>query len=316
MASNTNSVASVPDLYSFSDGQNNYVSSLVLSSTGSHQSGAYVNGQFSTARPLRISSYGVAFNTEPLPFPQQVGSVRVKIAFTVNGGDAHSGVTTNTGNGTISAQPPFQRALAGDRVWYGYRQQNSKLARARRNDQVKTLATDGIWVNGNQQNVNGQLAGFVQTRSVPSAPTNFQLTEITHSRASFSWGLPTDEGGGSESVTGYRILYNNGIAWQSSGTISGRTTNTYTLVGLQPNTSYTFLIAAINFVCSLHGGSGTAQTTGPNTAVGGNTKIPVRHVWNGSSFVSGVERVWNGTSFISTTANASIWNGTSWIDSK
>jgi hypothetical protein len=313
VASNTNSVASVPDLYYFTSTQNNFVSSLVLSSTGSHQNGAYVNGQFSTDRPLRISSYGVAFNTEPA---QQVGTVRVKIAFTVNGGDAHSGVTTNTGSGTLGASPPFLPAKAGDRVWYGYRQQNSLLVRARRNDQVRTLSTDGFFVSGNQQTTNGQLAGFVATRSVPSAPTNFQLTGITHSTASFSWGLPIDEGGGAESVTGYRILYNDGIGWQSSGTISGRTTNTYTLVGLQPNTSYTFLIAAINSVCSLHGGSGTAQTTGPNTAVGGNTKIPVRHVWNGSSFVSGVERVWNGTSFISTTANASIWNGTSWIDSK
>jgi hypothetical protein len=160
------------------------------------------------------------------------------------------------------------------------------------------------------------MSGFIVTTSAPSAPTNFQLTDITHSTASFSWGLPTDEGGGSESVNGYRILYNNGIAWQASDFISGRLTNTYTLVGLQPNTSYTFLIAATNTVTSSHGGSGTAQTTGPNTATGGTTLKPVRQIWNGTSFVSGGLRVWNGTSFVSTTANSRMWNGTSWIDSK
>jgi hypothetical protein len=290
---------------------------------GSHQSGARTSTGFSTVRPLRIVGYGVAFNTVYTVFPPVFSTVRVKIANTVNGSDSHTGITTNTGTNTISAQPPFRPALAGDRIWYGYRQQNSVLARARRNDQVRTLPTDGIWVNGNQQSVNGQLAGFVQTTSAPSVPTNFQLTSITHQKASFSWGLPTDEGGGSESVSGYRILYFDFFdgQWRSSGHITGRLTNTFTLQGLRPNNDYTFLIAATNTVTSLHGTgdySSIFQTTGPNagTAGGASTKLPVRHVWNGSSFVSGVERVWNGTSFISTTANASMWNGTSWIDSK
>ncbi|MCA9407129.1 MAG: right-handed parallel beta-helix repeat-containing protein [Candidatus Omnitrophica bacterium] len=71
----------------------------------------------------------------------------------------------------------------------------------------------------------------------PTVPTNLKVTGVTANSVSLSWGPSTDNYTDSRGLKGYRI-YRNG---QLVGTTSGRT---YTDVGLSPNRTYTYQVAA------------------------------------------------------------------------
>ena len=71
--------------------------------------------------------------------------------------------------------------------------------------------------------------------TVPTRPTNVQVSAITDSTATLSWQRATDDSG----VGGYRIYQNNQF-------IAVSPTNSYTAVNLNSGTSYQFHVAAID----------------------------------------------------------------------
>jgi RHS repeat-associated protein len=143
--------------------------------------------------------------------------------------------------------------------------------------------------------------------SVPAAPTGLTVTSTTASTVSLSWTAP------SGTVTGYDV-YEDGTLLSSTGTITASVSGTTAVVsGLNPSTTYTFTVAAVNV-------AGTGTQSSPVTAttalavppaptgltVTGTTDTTVSLSWTApSGAVTGYD-VYEGGTLLSSTGTVTV----------
>jgi hypothetical protein len=266
-------------------------------------SGAFIDGAFTTQRPIRFTSLRLYFTSN------SIGSVDLQISTARSGsGGYQSGALTATNQVTVT---PNYSSFHDTPLWYGL----FKNARAvsTRGYRANTTA-DSIFYENADLGINGPLRARYVYHTVPNAPTSFTSTSKTSTSVSLSWVKPTDMGGPT-SLTGYRILYKTSASstWTATGDFGDDNTTTYTVSGLVPNTTYNFLVAATNSVTDARNTAYTdpAEYTGTNSSqlnvtTNGDTKI-----WNNSAFVSAVANLWNGSTFVPGITR--IWNGSEWV---
>jgi hypothetical protein len=275
----------------------NITSPALLDTGGSNLSGAITGLTPSTGRPVRITYFSIQYTNSG-------GTVRSKLASTVNGGDSWIG-GSYTASAQTRAESPELLWDANSALWYGYRKSNATTTRVFRGGDA------GVYFNGNFS-LAGRIRSTIQWITNPSAPGSFTSTASTATSASFSWTAPGDNGG--RAITGYRILYKTSAAtsWTASGKLS--TATTATITGLLPSTTYNFLVAATNNVTDGYNstyelstrvtGTNSSQVNVTTAALGGHK------AWNGSDFVLGKSRIWDGSAWVDTIPQ--IWNGSSW----
>ncbi|GAA1257219.1 hypothetical protein GCM10009677_04410 [Sphaerisporangium rubeum] len=101
----------------------------------------------------------------------------------------------------------------------------------------------------------------------PSIPSTPSVANITSTGATLTWSISTDTGG--SGLAGYNVYRRQGTA----DTLIGQsTTNTITLTGLTPNTSYQVLVRARDGAGNLSGNS--PVTTFTTTSGGGTDTTP------------------------------------------
>ena len=163
-----------------------------------------------------------------------------------------------------------------------------------------------------------RISGEVVHRSIPSAPGTPTATNISASTLTLNWTIPSDDGiqasgSSAANIKGYRINYkkNSESAWQVLVGNTGSNTTSYSVTGLEPNTSYNFQVAALNQVTDAWSDGVYSSITSPvgvrsstltvstlggifNVYVGGgNFSDGIVKVWNGSTFANAVTKVYN-----------------------
>ncbi len=110
------------------------------------------------------------------------------------------------------------------------------------------------------------------TATAPGAPTGVTASSPTTSSVSLSWTAPTSNGG--SPITGYRVTPYIGASAQTVRTYTG-TATTRTVANLNPGTTYTFRVEAVNAVGtgSASTASGPITTLTPATAPGAPTDV-------------------------------------------
>lgn len=91
-----------------------------------------------------------------------------------------------------------------------------------------------------------------QDNTAPSVPTNVQATSLAPTSVSVTWTASTDNVG----VTGYKVYRNGALAGSPAGTA-------FTDVGLDPNTSYSYKVAARDAAGNESAQSAAAVVTTP-----------------------------------------------------
>jgi len=300
MSAQTRSVPITTSTFASGTNNANCTSPSLLDTTGSNISGAITGLTPSTARPVRIQTFTIVYTNS-------AGSVRSKLAATVNGADLWIGSTYTATAQTRTESPGLLRDAASA-LWYGWRKLDSQTTRV-----FRSTSGGGCFVNGSLI-LDGRIRSTISWITAPSAPQSFASTAITSTSVDLSWTAPTDDGG--TALTGYRILYKTAAAtsWTSSGKLGTGTTATIT--GLLPNTDYNFLVAATNLVTDQNNATYDVSTSvvGTNSAqVNATTLTQGGHrIWNGTEFVLGTTKMWNGSSWVETIPK--IWDGSAWVD--
>jgi uncharacterized protein YegP (UPF0339 family) len=232
-----------------------YTSEMVINTTGSNVSGAFISSAFTTLRPIRFTNLTMYFSNE------FSGSVDLQISTSITGsGGYQSGALT--ANGVESVTPNYAAFTSSD-LWYGFQKNSSSTVRAYRSGSGGGVYSDGDFL------LDGFLRADVTWQTAPNAPTSFTSTSKTTTSVALSWIKPTDMGGPT-SLTGYRILYKEASSstWLSSDKFGSNTTTTGTISGLTPNTEYNFRVAATNSVTDAHNATYTsvASHTGANSS--------------------------------------------------
>ncbi len=107
------------------------------------------------------------------------------------------------------------------------------------------------------------------TVSVPSAPTGLTATAVSSSEIDLSWNAPSSDGG--SPITGYRIkMSTDGSTFTTLVPNTSTTATTYSVIGLQPSTTYYFRVFAINSA----GFSPRSNTASDTTQSGISTSAP------------------------------------------
>jgi len=300
MSAQTRSVPITTSTFASGTNNANCTSPSLLDTTGSNISGAITGLTPSTARPVRIQTFTIVYTNS-------AGSVRSKLAATVNGADLWIGSTYTATAQTRTESPGLLRDAASA-LWYGWRKLDSSTTRV-----FRSTSGGGCFVNGSLI-LDGRIRSTISWITAPSAPQSFASTAVTSTSVDLSWTAPTDNGG--TALTGYRILYKTAAAtsWTSSGKLGTGTTATIT--GLLPNTDYNFLVAATNLVTDQNNATYDVSTSvvGTNSAqVNATTLTQGGHrIWNGTEFVLGTTKMWNGSSWVETIPK--IWDGSAWVD--
>lgn len=280
----------------------NCTSPSLLDTGGSNLSGAITGLTASTARPVRITSFTIVYTNSG-------GTVRSKLASTVNGGDAWIG-SSYTASAQTRTETPNLLWDANSALWYGWRKSNATTTRV-----FRSTSGGGCYYNGSLA-LNGRIRSVINWITNPSAPLSFTSTGVTESSVSLSWAAPSDNGG--SAITGYRILYKTAAAtsWTASGKLGTGTTATIT--GLLPETAYNFLVAATNNVTDGYNSTYELSTrvTGTNSGQVNATTLSAggHKIWNGTAFVTRKTKMWNGTAWVEKIPK--IWNGSAWVNTK
>ena len=91
---------------------------------------------------------------------------------------------------------------------------------------------------------------------VPSAPQSVTANSVSFSCVDVSWTAPSSAGGGSATITRYHITWSGG-----SHTIEDGTSTNYQVMGLTPETSYSFTVTAENSCDMMSPGATAAMAT-------------------------------------------------------
>lgn len=136
----------------------------------------------------------------------------------------------------------------------------------------------------------------------PSQPTDFALTEVSSTAVDLDWTASTDN----IAVTGYKVF-------QDGAQIATVTTNSYSVTGLTPDTSYTFAVSAFDAAgnnsttASLvyDPADTTAPTAPPNLTATGVSLTAIDLDWGASTDAVGVTgyRVFKDGVELATTTN-------------
>ena len=96
----------------------------------------------------------------------------------------------------------------------------------------------------------------------PSEPLDLNLTRMTYNSCEFEWNPPSDNGGGGEVISHYRVT-------RTPDDISNITEDTMiTITNLSPNTEYTFSVSTNNSL-----GFGDPDIVQCNTTGNSNTLL-------------------------------------------
>src|SRR5205085_12601150 len=92
----------------------------------------------------------------------------------------------------------------------------------------------------------GILAIPASAQLVPSPPTNLTATTASSSQINLSWTAPSNNGG--SAITGYEIetSTDGGTNWSTIQPNTGSASTTFSNTGLNPSTTYTYRVSAIN----------------------------------------------------------------------
>ena len=99
--------------------------------------------------------------------------------------------------------------------------------------------------------------------TAPQPPTGLTATTISSSRINLSWTAPSNNGG--SAITGYMIerSANNGTTWSSIVNNTGSASTAYSNTGLNPSTSYSYRVSAINSIGTSSPSNTASATTKP-----------------------------------------------------
>ncbi|CUR52285.1 protein of unknown function [Nitrosotalea devaniterrae] len=139
--------------------------------------------------------------------------------------------------------------------------------------------------------------------TVPQPPTNLSTTSISSSQIDLSWTAPSNNGG--SAVTGYEIerSQDNGNTWSILVQDTSSVSTAYSDTGLNPSTSYSYRVSAINSVGTSLPSNTASATTGvtatvpqPPTSLSANviSSSQINLSWNapsddGGSAITGYE---------------------------
>ena len=89
----------------------------------------------------------------------------------------------------------------------------------------------------------------------PSAPQSVTANSVSFSCVDVSWTAPSSAGGGSATITRYHITWSGG-----SHTVEDGASTSYQVMGLTPETEYSFTVTAENN-CDMMSPGATAMAT-------------------------------------------------------
>ena len=206
------------------------------STTTAPISGAFIDGAFTTQRPIRFTSLSLNFTSN------STGSVDLQISTSINGAGGYQSAAISQARNVISVTPNYS-SFHNTALWFGFQKNDAGTVRGYR---ANTTA-NSIFADGGSFPTNGPLRGTLIYQTVPNLPTSFSSPSKTTNSVNLSWVKPTDMGGPT-SLTGYRVLYkaSTSSTWLSTGKFGGNTTTTHTVSGLTSNTTYNFRVAATN----------------------------------------------------------------------
>jgi len=245
----------------FSSAIDDYIiSDVTTSNTGTYVSGGFDSlGNSYTSRPILIVDVTVRVGGTGSGGPTSTGSYQPLLS-TQNDGtpSTRSGGNVTPGGSTVSASTDSNFEFAGfsnTKYYYGFQERGvgSTIVYARGG------TSGSIWQNGTLAVSSSRLSGRVTQSSIPNAPTSFAVNSasITPTGMQFTWTAPTDDGGDSCSIKGYRINYkaNTASLWSVLVANTGSITTSVTVGGLSPSTNYDFQVAALNDTTDLHNAS-------------------------------------------------------------
>lgn len=312
----------------FTSSENAYITSdVTTSNTGTYTSGGFDSlGNAYTSRPILVVDVTVRVGGTGIGGPTSTGSYQPLFSTQADGTPSTtSGGNTTPGGTTVSASTDASFVFAGfsnTKYYYGFRERGvgSSVVYARG-------GTSGtIWRNGVSTVSNSRISGRITQSSIPNAPTNFAVNSasITPTSMQFTWTAPTDDGGDSCTIKGYRINYKEDSAstWSVLVANTGSSTTSATVTGLSPSTAYDFQVAALNDTTDLHNNSNYNNITahvGVRSSTLSVTTLADHQikVFVGGEFKKGVVKVWNGTQFKTVAnTNISVWTGSAFKNVK
>lgn len=207
---------------------------------------------------------------------------------------------------------PNYKTNAGSTIWAGFRTNSSATLNFYLGGSGSVIRYKASTAETSTWDADDSLYLRVDWYGVPAAPTSLAASLVTGSAVTLSWTKNADMGGYA-ALTGYRILYKRTAdsTWLSTGKFGDDTTTSGTVSGLEPGTSYDFLVAATNAATDVYNPdySLSSATVGTNASLTTSTVVGGIRNAAGAWVAPGV-RVWNGSSW--TTGAINVWTGTEW----
>ena len=121
--------------------------------------------------------------------------------------------------------------------------------------------------------------------TAPQAPTGLAATTISQSQIHLSW---TAANNGGSPITGYKIgrSTDGGSTWTPTVSNTGSTATTYSDTGLDPSTTYTYRVSAINGIGTSSPSSTVSATTSPIST--GTVSLTVKSVDLAGNAITGL----------------------------
>jgi hypothetical protein len=123
-------------------------------------------------------------------------------------------------------------------------------------------------------NLSNPVTYHVQWIDSSSTPQTLQAMTTSSSKIHLSWTTPANNGG--SEITGYQIKSSTdaGSTWSTIDANTGSTTTTYSDTGLNPSTTYTYRVSAINDIgTSRPSNTATASTPSDVTIASSSTEL-------------------------------------------
>ena len=140
------------------------------------------------------------------------------------------------------------------------------------------------------------------TAAPPTTPGTPVASGVTSSSVSLSWAASTSAAG----IAGYNVVAINGT---TESVVATPTTNSATITGLSPGTSYTFAVYARDTTGALSARSGTVTVTTTSVSSGGSCKVTYTSSDWGTGLTASVTITNTGTSAVNGWTMAFTWPG-------